>query len=484
MKTVAYYRRSTNIQENSIEMQRQLARNLSYQKALIINEEFIDDAVSGRKKSIKEREGLSTLLSKIKEDNVKNLFVYKRDRLARNALEYLEIFQLLKEKNIQVIFTAENELPLQYSPAGELIELLMAGIIQREGEQIVERISETIKANFQRGKTPGNLPYGYRYDKNSKTVIREEHKLDFVKTIFELVISKEHTSLKEITSFINNNDFENKDMQWTSQMIKNIISNPTYMGIRILNISGEVLKGKYDILAIVNEKEWTLAQEVLESLTIKRRKSKKVKVQYHLENLAFCKECNQPLKTKTGKTNKMEAYYYSCSTHKIKVEKDSIEKQVMSACIDYFKELQKTHLPQLFIRQISRANEQLNRILLENNQNLSKLNKKLENKTGKWINEKRQYEKEKQESDLLNLYEQIEIQQQYTKTLEDKIIENEQSLDDIKHDKYGIIDLEYTPSKELFQDIISKILLDQHTVHLVFKHPFFTTKEMIESDAS
>lgn len=326
MKTVAYYRRSTNIQENSIEMQRQMARNLSYQKALLIDEEYIDDAVSSRKKTIKERQALQSLLTDIEKKTVHTLLVYKRDRLARNALEYLEIYHLLREKKIKVLFTAENEVPIQYSPAGELIELLMAGVIQREGEQIIERIQETIKANFQRGITRGNLPYGYCYDRNTKTIHRNEEQLSVVKFLFDQAATDTISSIKELKDLLQIQNDIPQDKKWSTQMIKKVLANPTYMGERVLNISGEVLKSHYQQLTIVDEEQWLKAQQFLEQ-TVKPKGVIKEQppIIYLLVGLLICKECKQPLIPFTGRRNNQQTFYYRCKEHSIKFEKNLIE---------------------------------------------------------------------------------------------------------------------------------------------------------------
>lgn len=154
LKTVAYYRSSIDSQENSIEMQQNSVLTRSIDMALIIDEEYIDEAVSARKVSFKKRPALQKLLQDINNNDVGTLFVFKRDRLARNVMEYYEIYQILRNKKINVILTAPNEPPMYYTPIGEYLQLTMAGMAQREGEQIIERLKQTLKSNFQSGKNP------------------------------------------------------------------------------------------------------------------------------------------------------------------------------------------------------------------------------------------------------------------------------------------------------------------------------------------
>ena len=99
-----------------------------------------------------------------------NEFLYKRDRLARNLNEHLELYKLFKEYNIEVCFASENEIPMTYTAIGEYLECILGAMNEHEGKQIAERIMETRIANFISGKSSGNVPFGYK-TKNEITVV-------------------------------------------------------------------------------------------------------------------------------------------------------------------------------------------------------------------------------------------------------------------------------------------------------------------------
>ncbi|WP_017754229.1 recombinase family protein [Calidifontibacillus oryziterrae] len=489
MRTVAYYRRSTNIQENSLEMQRQMARNISYHKALLIDEEYIDDAVSSRKKTIKERFALQKLLTEIEKETVHTLLVYKRDRLARNAIEYLEIYHLLREKKINVIFTAENEVPIQYSPAGELIELLMAGVIQREGEQIVERIQETIKANFQRGITPGNLPYGYYYDRKTRTIHRNEEQLSIVKFLFDQAAKDTISSIKELKDLLHIQNEIPQDKKWSTQMIKKVLANPTYMGERVLNISGEVLKSHYQQLAIVDEKQWLKAQQFLEQTAKpKRLTNEQPPIIYSLAGLLICKECRHPLTPFTSRRNNQPTFYYRCKEHSIKFEKNLIEAKVLDACKEFFQTLLQSNLQELYDR-YQQANEQKLQQEKNNIENeFDAIERQLITKTEKWFQETSEPEKEKLQVQLLNLYDKQENLLQQIEQINQEIAEL-QTLKHLMESKSSLL-VHVEPScgetdiKSLFQDIVKEVLLNSYTMHITFKHPFLSVKEAFADEVS
>ena len=95
MRTVAYYRSSTPLQEGSVTTQRQQIREYALKNHILIDEEYEDEFVSARKNSIKERPGLQRMLTDIRKGLINHILVYKRDRLARKLEEHIELYQLL-----------------------------------------------------------------------------------------------------------------------------------------------------------------------------------------------------------------------------------------------------------------------------------------------------------------------------------------------------------------------------------------------------
>ncbi|MBC9783479.1 recombinase family protein [Heliobacterium chlorum] len=267
MKTVAYYRRSTNIQEHSLAMQQQKAFSRAIKEGLIIEEEFIDDAISGKTR-IDDRRELQRLMSQINRDKIKNLLVYKRDRLSRDAIQYIELYRLFRDRKINVIFTSDEEIPIQYSPVGELIEILMAAMIERESQQIVERIKSAIEADFLTGKNPGTLPFGYSVDRqNGITIQLNEDETELVRSMYRMVL--EGRTLQEV-SLYSREKYPKRN--WTSSSVKKLLQNPTYMGIRLLNVKGlPQLKQEYSQLSIIDEREWLQVQDILEQTPKQKR---------------------------------------------------------------------------------------------------------------------------------------------------------------------------------------------------------------------
>lgn len=69
-KTMAYYRSSTTLQENSVPMQKHRAFKYCMANNLFLDAEFEDEFISARKMPLSERKGMSALLKEIEKGNV------------------------------------------------------------------------------------------------------------------------------------------------------------------------------------------------------------------------------------------------------------------------------------------------------------------------------------------------------------------------------------------------------------------------------
>ncbi len=483
-KVAAYYRRSTNIQENSINMQQQLAFEKSIEHTLPIDEEYTDDAISARKVSKDNRSRLKQLLKEIAEDRIHTLFVYKRDRLARNSLEYLEIYALLKEKNINVVFTCESELPIQYSIVGELLECVMAGIIQREGEQIVNRIKETIKANFNSGKITGPLPYGYDYNKVKKSFSKVPTQVENITTIYKELLSEKYSTLSDLKKELDRQGIDRDGIPFTNQTIKKILKDPTYMGLRTLNMDNKPLQRRFSELMIIEEADWEKAQQILERISPTITREPIPDQDYLLEGKLTCYLCNQKLIGKGQRVNDQISFKYKCQSHKdVIVEKEEVEEKVLFQAYEFFYKLLNSNLDQLFIRYKSFYEQNINKLITAQEHKVNELNSQLNKITEKWFVEKRQDQKEKLETRMLNLYQKINEQKELKDALLEEVAEvtnHPQLVNNINAAfQFSINRLPLKMKQQLLKDIVHEINVKPNTIKITFKHPFLEVREVV-----
>ena len=164
----------------SLELQLSAAKKYLESKGLNGNENFVieltDHDVSATKLKMKDRLKLMELLRLIQEGKVKKVIVYKRDRLARNFYEFVDITRIFIKYNVEVIYTASNEPPFRNKLA---LEAFYGMFGQMEGENIRTRISDTRK------QYPSSI-FGYKRMKEEKQVyyVVNEEKRDSIISLF------------------------------------------------------------------------------------------------------------------------------------------------------------------------------------------------------------------------------------------------------------------------------------------------------------
>ncbi|WP_170270540.1 recombinase family protein [Heliorestis acidaminivorans] len=403
MKTVAYYRRSTNIQEHSLAMQEHKAYNKAIQEGLIIDEEYKDDAISGKSR-IDDRRALKHLIEEIEQNKIKNLLVYKRDRLTRDAIQYIKLYRLFRDKNVNVIFTSDDEPPIQNSPVGELIEILLAAMVEREGQQIVERIKASIESDFLAGKNPGTLPFGYSVDRdNGNTIRQNEDEVELIRAMYRLAI--EGKTIREISTYAREKWPQRK---WTGTSVRKLLQNPTYVGIRFLNIRGlPQLKQEYSQLAIIEDDDWHKVQELLEQSPTKKR-APLPQAEFLLNNLLYCKPCKQLLVGLGRRRGQAISHFYKCSSCNQRIEKKAVEDFVIESSLIYVKSLFLTHYPKLLERYRFRNYTTFKIRLTQLERQLSKVTRQLNYNTQDYLfGEMEPKERMAVEDKLLTIYDKI-----------------------------------------------------------------------------
>jgi site-specific DNA recombinase len=397
--TVAYYRSSTKLQENSIDTQRDRAHTYAREHVVAIHKEYIDDGKSARKTKVSERQGMTELIEAIRAGQVGTVLVYKRDRLARNAVEYMEFYRLCRKHDVEIRFTARNEFPVYYTPLGEFIELIMAGMVQHEAEQIAERLSNTHLKNFLERKTIApSLPYGLkkvnRDGKAAIAYVNESVRRD-IATIYRAFIEMKPQTMKEFEDYLRDHlklirqpwepkkGKDRKSMKrksrgprpWKSQEIINLITNSIYMGIHRRTFAGETytVDRREECEPAVTESEWLEANKLIARFLPIRRENPIYT--FLLEHIIVCKDCGKSLKCEIRYHNNHPIPKYECKDHKLALSAESCHQQVLNLVMEHIDQLLKVHGEDLYRRyQLKRMRRLENEITLVKN-TISRLEK-------------------------------------------------------------------------------------------------------------
>ena len=77
-----------------------------------------------------QRPSMNKLIKEIEAGVVGSIIVYKRDRLARKLQEHMQLYRLFQEHNIDVYFSSDSEVQMNYSPIGEYIEAILVPYVK------------------------------------------------------------------------------------------------------------------------------------------------------------------------------------------------------------------------------------------------------------------------------------------------------------------------------------------------------------------
>ncbi|MED4876614.1 recombinase family protein [Anoxybacillus geothermalis] len=477
MRTVAYYRSSTSLQEGSVTTQQRHIREYALKNHILIDEEYEDEFVSARKKLMKERPGLQRMLTDIRKGLINHILVYKRDRLARNLEEHMELYQLFKKHNIQVTFVAENEPPMRFDVMGELFELFIGVMNQREGQQINERIRDTKITNFQSGKSIGKLPYGYKTDPEKTQIIRIEEELHIVKTIFSEWLTEKYKNTNELRKYLKSRGIKRRGKDWTAQRIEEVLTQPMYMGLRIKNFGGIKAHRSVKDLAIITSEQFDKAKELLEKSKTPKAKSKKF--DYLLTGFIFCNKCGSPLVEKVRQKHGVPYATYECKEHKEIIEQIDVENKVILKTMEFFNVLLKSNFKDLYTRYAKRNIQQLNLLIKELDRELKSLEDKLVRETNRYLMQ----ETKKKEETIIMLQQQInecknrKLEAELQKIQYQKVDEDSNTLK-MQLRKEVFEKLNFTEKQVLLKDLIREILADAQVIKIVFKHPFLEISEV------
>ncbi|WLR60632.1 recombinase family protein [Guptibacillus hwajinpoensis] len=479
MTTVSYYRNSIDEkkQKLSIEMQVRSVKEKAQSLKLLIDEEYTDRATSARKNKTHLRKNMGLLMGKIQKGHVKNLLVYSRCRLARNVNDYMNLYGLLKQKKVNVIFTAEYEFPMLYTAESELIERIIAAFNQQEAEKLVYKLQDAKVTKAKDGKhAVGAIPYGYRKgERDGDDWKPDEEESQTVINLFRFFVELEFKSISEFLVLIKNRGLTYKNgNDWNYNNIRSLLEKPVYKGERVYKDKGIPIVRVVEGIKLVEVDVWEKTQQKLKVIIRQSPApdNRKTNVTYLLNGLISCAECGKEVK---GKKYNNEHSYKCNKHHRHRVQKDFLEMEIMNKANHFFLEMITTYMGNVVdrliqdevkfyesaIEKFEKEANQAKTYLIQKGQSLmgSSMKEFLDEKIYYQLKnfEEKQYLKHEMESRIFDIHERYGDLEKVKSDIEPVILTHE---------------LENEKKMELLHDIVYKITLYQGKVDVVFKHPF------------
>lgn len=226
------------------------------------------EAMSG--KSIMSYPETKRMLHDIRNGVISGLVFSKIARLARNTKELIEISEIFREYDADLI---SMDMSIDTStPIGRHFFRQMSSMAEWEREMIIDRVKSSVKTRAQLGKhVGGQPPLGYQYV-DKKLVVRPDE-VPLCKLIFELFL--ENKRKRTTARILNERGYRTRSgSKFSHATIKRILTDPVYKGLHRMNYSKmengkRVIKPKeewifHKVEAIISEQMWDAVDHIIQ----------------------------------------------------------------------------------------------------------------------------------------------------------------------------------------------------------------------------
>lgn len=313
---IIYTRVSTKEQVSnfSLDTQEKVCRSYAEKNGWKVLKVFREEGESAK---TADRTKLNEILKYVAENKRKvgKLIVYDVTRFARNAEDHFTIKVILRRYGVELRAATQ---PITNDPAGELMEVVLAGLSQFDNRLRADKTIGGMKARLLKGLWCSTAPWGYKNVKNElgdKIIAPHPEKAPAVKMIFEKYITGKYT-FKEIAGMINKIGIKSRHgMKITKQLVAKITANPVYYGMIIYPKFEISLMGSHE--PIITEKMFRQAQDVRNGIIGRKFPRNKDNKDFPLRGIV-CGGCGKSITggRNMGKMKKKYYYYYNCYNDK------------------------------------------------------------------------------------------------------------------------------------------------------------------------
>lgn len=378
LETGIYVRVSTEEQAKegfSIRAQEQKLKDYARIKEWAIHKIYIDEGISG--KNITDRPQINQLIKDIKKRLIKNVLIFKIDRLTRNTSDLIYLINLFNEYNCA--FNSLCESIDTQTPSGRMFIKIIGIFAEFERENIVERTKLGFERKVKEGYSLCTRTASYGYTRNIGDKIQKinEKEAVIVREVFDMFVHHGKSFL-DIAKNLNERNIPTKENSvWIARSIRNMLTNCNYIGkVRYATKDEErnfEVQGNHE--PIISNELYEEAQELISKIS-KKSYTKRPKEENYFSGVLYCAKCgarlvthNDLYKNKSGEKIFKSGYRCSNYIRKTCSASNISQKSVETAFMDYIEQ----------IEDFSAINE----IQLEENRkakdNNSKLIKKLNN---------------------------------------------------------------------------------------------------------
>ena len=313
MESIAYVRVSTQEQADtnkSLANQEQACRDYAAHKNLDIAKVFIEEGESAK---TADRTKLKEMMNFLKDSKggIKNVIVWKVDRLARNTSDHLMLTGMFAKMGARLHSVTE---PLEDTPAGKLMEHILASFAEFDNSVRAERSSKGMQSRLLDGGWVHIAPIGYVNFKDylGRPTIKPDLQAKGVTALlneFSTGLYRQIDAAERARSVYGIKTKYGNDI--SNNAVYKMLRSPIYAGFVHGKGLSEPIKGLHQ--AIISEDTYRINQSILNG---KKPKLPRIPTKYDadwsLRKHLKCAYCGNGLtgSVSKGRGNKPHAYYH------------------------------------------------------------------------------------------------------------------------------------------------------------------------------
>lgn len=318
METAIYGRVSTEeqaLEGYSIRGQVEKLQSYVSAKSWSIYDVYLDEGISG--KNITERPAVTRMIEDIKAGYVKNVLVYKLDRLTRSVADLVYLIDLFKKYDCA--FNSLSESIDTSTASGRMFIKIIGIFAEFERENIGERVRLGKERKAREGYATGvNISYGYDREIGEKVQTINETEAAIVRRAFDMYVNQ-NISLTGIAKAFNAEKIPTKlGSTWNSGTVIAMLKNPNYIGLVRYGIEQPEryfeAEGKHE--AIISEDIYQKAQILMDKKKA-AAPTKQPAAKNYFAGILYCGLCGKKLLThnttqRGSRGNRLVSFEYEC----------------------------------------------------------------------------------------------------------------------------------------------------------------------------
>lgn len=233
-KAAIYIRVSTKYQVDKDSLQVQRRELEAYADMVLGIKDYVIFEDAGYSAKNTDRPDYQRMMDRLRTGEFSHLLVWKIDRISRNLLDFAEMYSELKK--LGIAFVSKNEQFDTSNAVGEAMLKIILVFAELERQMTSERVTAVMLSRANNGQwNGGRVPYGYDYDKKTRSFSINSQEAVVVKKIY--LMYDQYRSILYISRFLNQSGFKTRaGNEWTATTIHKILSNPFYAGSYRYNV--------------------------------------------------------------------------------------------------------------------------------------------------------------------------------------------------------------------------------------------------------